>query len=148
MKKYLILLICMLVLVTGCSFKKEEVPSKDLAIDLVLTYEARAAQSTEWDPKYEVNLFADHYMTSTYTNTEGFKTVELTDEQYQEIIDYISSEKFTSLSSDLSDELLADGTYSSITIYYNDNTTFKVGGYNVNNDVYNELVNMIREYAS
>lgn len=144
MKKYLVLVILTLIFVTGC-FNQVEYKPKDLSIDHILHYEASSIYSENDTPATNIDLYADKYIVFSYDMYDGFRKVDLTDEQYQEIIDYIQSEEFTSLNKDLSDNNGNSEIISSFTIYYADGTTFEVGGTSVTNETYNGLVNMLRQ---
>ena len=72
---------------------------------------------------------------------DGFSTVELPDSEYQEIVNYLLSEEFLNLESDLSDD--ANGVISQLTVYYDNIPPIKIGGVGVTNKTYLELINML-----
>ena len=148
MKKYIIVFAWLLILVTGCIMNNDKIEKKDLAADLIIAYRASSNYGTQDEPAYEINVYADKYITYGYSNLDGFTTSELNDEEYQEIVDYIQSEEFLSLEKNLTDYSVSDGTNSSFTIYYLDGSTFYVGGTNVTNETYNGLVNLLRKHKN
>lgn len=148
MKKIIIALLIVALTITGCSLidsKKNKRP-KEFANGLILTYKSMDAYGTADRPYYEINLYTNKHITAGYSNLDGFSDKELTDEQFQEIVDYINSDKFLSLKEDLTDPALLDGTSTSIVIYYADGTKFKTGGLNVSNQTYNGLIELLDEY--
>ena len=148
MKKILVALLIVALTITGCSLmdsKKNKRP-KEFASGLILNYKSTEAYVTVDRPYYEINLYANKHITAGYSNLDGFSDKELTDEQFQKIVDYINSDKFLSLKEDLTDHAILDGTSTSIVIYYADGTTFKTGGLNVSNPTYNGLIELLNEY--
>ncbi len=67
----------------------------------------------------------------------GNKT--LSDEEFNNIISIAFTKEFKSLEKDISDKESMDGSYRYITLYYKDGTSFKTGGLNPNNKLYNKL---------
>lgn len=146
MKKLLIVSLAIL-LTAGCAiFTVKKSRPKEFASGLILTYTTMDAYGTVDRPYYEINLYANKHITAGYSNQDGFSDKELTDEQFQEIVDYINSDKFLSLKEDLTDPAILDGSSTSIIIYYADGTTFKTGGLNVSSKTYNGLVDLLYEY--
>lgn len=148
MKKFLVVLLVVTLTITGCSLissSKNKRP-KEFASGLILTYRSMDAYGTVDRPYYEISLYANKHITAGYSNLDGFSDKELTDEQFQEIVDYINSDKFLSLKEDLTDTAILDGTSTNIIIYYADGTTFKTGGLNVSNQTYNGLIELLNEY--
>ena len=104
MKKCLIVVLGLLVFLVGCSTKEKgnnSLVEKKLSDGLVLSYQTNVS-GLESDPYYEINVYADKYITYGYSNLDGFSKVELTNEQYQEIVNYIESDAFLALDSDIS----------------------------------------------
>lgn len=142
MKKYLIVLLVLILLVTGCSLFNKEKENKELAKDVILSYRLSTTESFD-QPYYEVNVYADKHMTKTYSNTEGWSEVKLTDEQFQEIVDYINRDDFLSLKQDLSLAVISDGEYSEVIVYYADGTSFSVEGYEITDPVFKGLIELL-----
>ena len=87
MKRYIIYLVCLLILVTGClSNKDNSLVKKELSNKVVLQYRANNT-GLDSEPYYEIDVYADKYITYGYSHLDGFSKVELTDDEYQEIVD-------------------------------------------------------------
>ena len=146
MKKLLIVSLVIL-LTAGCAiFTVNKTRPKEFASGLILTYTTMDAYGTADRPYYEINLYANKHITAGYSDQDGFSDKELTDEQFQTIIDYINNDKFLSLKEDLTDPAILDGSSTKVVIYYADGTTFKTGGLNVSSNTYNGLVDLLYEY--
>lgn len=146
MKKYLVIVLLALFVITGCGSKKEE-DKKPNDNGVVVFYKSYPMHGTveSMENYYYVELSTDKKLKTGYANTDKIEEKYLTDEKYNEIIDYAFSKKFISLSKDISDNMVADGTRSSIIIYYSDGTSFTTGGANPNNKVYNKLVYLLNQ---
>lgn len=69
---------------------------------------------------------------------QGSKT--LSKKEFNSIISIAFTKKFKSIRQDISDNTVLDGSSSYIILYYNDGTSFKVGGLNPNEEQFNKLV--------
>ena len=146
MKKYVICLVCLLIFTTGClSNKDNSLVKKELSDKIVLQYSANNT-GLDSEPYYEINVYADKYITYGYSHLDGFSKVELTDEEYQEITDYIQSKEFLSLDNDISNPNMEKENYSKVVIYYNNYTNFSVSGTNIDNEVYLKLIEILEKY--
>lgn len=146
MKKIILIFVAVL-LVTGCSFKKTDTP-KNYGNDEGLILLLKEGSMSVKDPEVEeTRIYSDK--TITYSQGPTGSTIEigrmqLTDTQYQNIIDAAFKEDFLNLKSDIGQEV--EGGYSSnITIYY-DGKEFTTGGQNVDNKTYNKLLELIYSY--
>lgn len=146
MKKYLIVILCLIALLTGCSTKEtKSLVEKKLSDGLILSYQANTS-GLESEPYYEIKVYAGKYITYGYSNLDGFSEVKLTDEQYQEIVNYIESKEFLSLDNDISNNNAVSEKYSRIVIYYNDYTNLSIGGTNISDETYLGLVSLLEKY--
>lgn len=146
MKKSLIILVLLLVVIVGCGKKEEkfEKPEKIGNSDgLVLVYEDIRA-SVKNSPKHIISLYSDKRLVIETTNLDGFQEKHLSDREYQEIIDFAFSKEFMTLNKDLTFKETEGGTTSYITIYY-DSTSRRVGGENVKNGTFSELINLLEK---
>ena len=147
MKKILVIILFLTISITGCGKKKEEkvepVTSKYNLSGLVIKYSSSSVMIYNGDEHgYELKLYADKYI--TYGNyDEEEKRVDLTDEEYEEIINYAFSDKFMNLSGNLTDPNVLDGSHSSITLYADNKVIKSIGGDNVSNRKYNRLVRLL-----
>lgn len=146
MKRYLVVILLAVLVITGCGIKKdEEKKIKDSGVVVFYkTYPMHGTVESMENYRY-VELYSDKTLKSGTANTDEFEEKKLSDEEYKEIVDYAFSKKFTSLDKDISDNRVSDGINSSITIYYNDGTSFTTGGANPNNKTYSKLVNLLNQ---
>ena len=145
MKKLIVVLLVFVSFITiGCSKKnkkKEEVIDYNLS-GLVIEYQSSSVMYA--DPSvYTVKLYADKYITYGYSDEDDYIRVDLTDEEYEKIINFAFSERFLSLDHNLTDPNVLDGSHSSITLYADSKVLFSVGGDNVSNSRYNRLVRLL-----
>lgn len=154
MKKYLVVFVALLLVLTGCGKKKEEFkkPEKIGNEDnVVLVYEISNG-SVAGAPTTETTVYKDKNMTIKHTNKmfeeeNSEKTITLSEQDYQKIIDFAFSEDFMTLDKDLTSELTEGGSVYYITIYY-DGTSHCVGGQNVKNETFDKLETIISECAN
>ena len=144
MKKYLVVLLVIVSFITiGCRKKdtKEEVIDYNLS-GLVIEYKSSPVMYA--DPSvYTVKLYADKYITYGYSDEDDIIKIDLTDEEYEKIINFAFSDRFLSLDHNLTDPNVLDGSHSSITLYADSKVLFSVGGDNVSNSRYNRLVHLL-----
>ena len=144
MKKYLVVLLVIVSFITiGCRKKdtKEEVIDYNLS-GLVIEYKSSPVMYA--DPSvYTVKLYADKYITYGYSDEDDIIKIDLTDEEYEKIINFAFSDRFLSLNHNLTDPNVLDGSHSSITLYADSKVLFSVGGDNVSNSRYNRLVHLL-----
>lgn len=148
MKKCLIVVLGLLVFLVGCSTKDKENNSlveKSLNDGLILSYQTNTS-GLESDPYYEINVYADKYITYGYSNLDGFSKIELTDEQYQEIVNYIESDAFLALDSDISNNNDVPKKYERVIIYYNNYTNLSISGTNISDETFLGLVSLLEKY--
>lgn len=146
MKKYLIVIVGLLILLTGCLANEDNsLVKKELSDNIILSYKSNKT-GLDSEPYYEIYVYADKYITYGYSNLDGFSQVNLTDEQYQEIVNYITSDNFLKLSSDISNPNAEKENYSQIVVYYNNYTNFTVSGTNIDNATYLGLVELLESY--
>ncbi len=144
MKKFIVVLVFISLCVIGCG-KKEE-PKKQIETygnseGIVITYHGGPAGVE--NPVYqEATLRTDKSIQIGKSNEDGFKTVSLTQSQYDEILEEAFGEKFLSLKSEDIGEEVEGGYYERITLYY-DGKTFTVGGSNIRNKTFQNVKNML-----
>lgn len=151
MKKYLIVLIAFVVLVTGCGKKEDEKKFKrpeklGNENNVVIEYESIAG-SVAGSPTDRIVIYTDKKADIEHTDKlveaeNRKKTVTLSEEEYQEIIDLAFQEKFMTLKTDLTTEQTAGGSVEYITIYY-DKTSREVGGQNIEDETFKKLEKLI-----
>ena len=76
---------------------------------------------------------------------QGSKT--LSKKEFNSIISIAFTKEFKSIRQDISDNTVLDGSSSYVTLYYKDETSFKVGGLNPNEEQYNKLVKKLTNLA-
>ena len=148
MSKLLVIVLTLILNISGYSLngiKIEKQPAKE---GVVIHYSSHVAYGTLEDTKnvYRIKVYSDKTITYGYDSSGKFTKVELTDEQYDELIDYAFSSKILTLDEDISDNDSCDGGYSYIKLHFADNTTFKTGGLNPYNENYRKLVTMLSSY--
>ncbi len=151
MKKYLVILIALVVLLTGCGKKEEEKKferPKTLGNEnnVVIEYKSIAG-SVAGSPTDRIVIYtdkkADIEHTDKISEAENRKrTVILSEKEYQEIIDLAFQERFMTLNNNLTTEQTEGGSVEYITIYY-DKTSRKVGGQNIENETFKKLEKLI-----
>ena len=145
MKKLLVILLVFVSFITiGCSKKdkkKEEVIDYNLS-GLVIEYKSSPVMYAN-PSEYTVKLYADKYIIYGYSDEDDYIRIDLTDEEYEKIINFAFSERFLSLDHNLTDPNVLDGSHSSITLYADSKVLFSVGGDNVSNSRYNRLVRLL-----
>lgn len=148
MKKVLFIILIMFFVAIGCSKTKQEEKdeSKKLSNGLVLKYEIGAMQGPEDGPVDEIELYANKLIIFRSSDLEGWSQKQLTEDQYQKIIDYIRSDEFLALKDYVNNNIVGDGYYHYISIYYEDGSIFKVGGQNFDNEVFLKLVYLLKQY--
>lgn len=148
MSKLLVIILTLILNISGYSLngiKIEKQPAKE---GVVIHYSSHVAYGTLEDTKnvYRIKVYSDKTITYSYDSSGKFTKVELTDEQYDELIDYAFSSKILTLDEDISDNDSYDGGYSYVKLHFADNTTFETGGLNPYNGNYKKLVNMLASY--
>ncbi len=152
MKKYLVILVALVVVITGCGKKEEKFKKPEKLGNeegLVLYYEDIAG-SVAGSPTSKISLYTDKRMVFEHTDkmiTENntSKTITLTEEEYKKITDSAFSEEFLTLNKDLTSMETAGGVVYYITVYY-DNTSFTTGGQNINDKTFNNLKDLLVSY--
>lgn len=164
MKKYLIVFVILLMIVTGCSTTNQETSnsnsnSKNVSVTKYGNEEGIIAQYE----RYSSTADREEY-TITVTNAEGkksllYSTVSfdgeklhskssvkiLSDEEYQEIEDLAFSKDFLQLDGDLTTMETEGGATKYITVYYN-GTSFRTGGQNIDSKVFTLLEEKLLSY--
>ena len=148
MKKLLIMVVACLLLITGCNLKKEET-IKENENGNVIVYKRYSNYGAEEEMSnyYYITVTSDKKITWGKIKSD-IKSKELTDKEYQEIIDMAFTQSFKDIGTDISDESVLDGYSSYITLYYNDGEEFKTGGLNPNNTKYNNHVKKLNSYTN
>ena len=137
MKKVLALLLILCIFLVGCE-KETSTSIKAVASSGIVAYYREGDETT---PGRIITLNSNHVITYGHSMYDGFSTVELSDSEYQEIVNYLLSEEFLNLESDLSDD--ANGVISRLTVYYDNIPPITIGGVGVTNKTYLELINML-----
>lgn len=152
MKKYLVILIAALLVLTGCGKKEEKVNGKKIGNTdgLVLKYESIAG-SVVGSPTDRILIYKDKKMILEHTNDayaeeNSSLTIDLTEQQYQDVIEIAFSEKFLGLAKDLTSMETAGGLVNYITVYYDD-TSFTTGGQHITNTTFNSLEELLLSYS-
>lgn len=141
MKKYLVIILLLVLFLTGCINKKHEIQYGLGNQDIVISYRERNGNTPD-SIEYQVDLFNTKVIRYGYSNEDGFKSVDLNNEQYNEIIKYAFSDEFKNLDHELGKD---EGTYESMTLYY-DYKQFKVSGYDIDNETFIKLKNLLLNY--
>lgn len=148
MKKIILIVMTLIIFITvGCKNKekKEEIVANKYNLSgLVIKYESASVMVYN-APSYEIKLYADKYITYGYSGEDIVKRVDLTDKEYNKIINYAFSEKIMGLRGNLTDPNVLDGNHSRITLYENGKEVYSNGGDNVSNRRYNKLVRLLRD---
>ena len=143
MKKLVILFLCLLCL-CGCNSIIKEY-KKD---GVVIEYSSNPNFGSMDDIinyRTTIVLFSDK--TIKYTKGKNKAQIfKLTDDEYNEIINYAFGVSFSSLDNDVSDDSIMDGNHEAITIYYEDGTEKTIGGNNPTNKKFNKLVSLLYKY--
>lgn len=121
----------------------EELQYKESGIILEYIIRPNGSSINENEDYRYVTLSADRKLIwgKKVSGQQGSKT--LSTKQFNSIISIAFTNEFKELTGDLSDLSVMDGSTSYITIYYKNNTRFKTGGLNPNNELYNKLVKRI-----
>ncbi len=147
MKKYFLIFLVAILIITGCSKKEDkvELPKKIGNEDnVVLIYEEIQA-SVENSPTYKITLYNDKKLIKGWSHLDGFSTINLSDEFYQEIIDIAFSKEFLGLDKDISSSKTVGGSSYYITLYY-DGKVFKTGGTDIQNKYFKELEELLKKH--
>lgn len=139
MKKILIL-ICLVLFLTACTSKqtiKEE--SKE---GIVIQHFVR--NDNDLDNDYNIEVYSDKKIVYSYLSYDGFEEIKLSDNQYEELINYAFSSKLLSLDENISSD--KSGVSSYVVLYFEDGTIFKTGGINPNNKNYKKVITMLNNY--
>ncbi len=104
----------------------------------------------EKEEYYFIELYNNKKLYYGLNHRFHYKKITLKDKEYEKIINLAFSKEFNSLDEDLSDNTVLDGQTSYITIYRDDGTIFKTGGYGLynKNNVYNQLVRVLEQYTN
>ena len=139
--KRIICLLLVLFLCSGCNIDKNIIRTGDGAV--VLVYSSHPVfSSSENSNEYNITLYDDKTLSvSNYGKMS--KKINVSDEDYQKIINYAFSSKFVNLKKDLTDDRVLDGSYNSIELYFEDGTSKKYGGYNPTNKTFLKLRDML-----
>lgn len=148
MSKLLVIILTFILNVSGYNLngiKIEKQPAND---GVVIHYSSYVAYGTieETENVYRIKVYSDKTITYSYDLKGNFERVKLTDEQYDELINYAFSSKILNLDKDISDNDSCDGGYSYVKLHFDDDTTFETGGLNPNNKDYRKLVTMLSSY--
>lgn len=152
MKKYLVILVALLLVVTGCGKKEEKFkkPEKIGNSDgLVLEYESISG-SVQGSPTDKISIYTDKRMILEHTNKvfeeeNSSKKVYLTEKEYQDFMDIAFSKDFLNLDKNLTTTETEGGSVRYITVYYDD-TSFATGGQNIHNDTFKKLEKLLLSY--
>jgi hypothetical protein len=132
-------------LLTGCvSNSKLEPATSDMVLEY--TSSVNGGSIEEVNNYYYIRVYADKRLIEGYANLDGFKEINLTDSQYQELIDLAFTKKFKKMGSDISDKHILDGSSQHITLFYADGTTFKTGGLNPTNKQFKNVVEKLNSF--
>lgn len=150
MKKRLIIIVPIILAIILCiSLVLIKPSSKEIKPNegLIIEYSTRPAFGTEeaMNNHYFIKLYSDKTLSYGYTKDNNEKKVTISENDYNKIVDLAYSDDFQSLDEDISDPMIADGARLDIKVYNSDNTVFKTGGLNPNNQLFNKLVIMLRE---
>ncbi len=164
MKKGLIIVITLLVLLTGCGTNKEPNSNSNSNTNTVTKYGNEEGLIIQYE-RYATTADREEYTVSV-TNAEDKKIIlyslsyfedgkihskssykELSDEEYKKIESLAFSKEFLELNSDLTGFETEGGHTSYITVYYND-TSFRTGGQNIENKLYDELVELLLSHEN
>jgi len=143
MKKLVILFLCLLCL-CGCNSIIKEY-KKD---GVVIEYSSNPNFGSMDDIiNHKVMLTLSSNKTIEYIKGKNKAQIfKLTDDEYNEIINYAFGVSFSSLDNDVSDDSIMDGNHEAITIYYEDGTEKTIGGNNPTNKKFNKLVSLLYKY--
>ncbi len=151
MKKVLIFVAVALLLITGCGKKEEEKRPKKIgnADGIVLKYRSIVG-SVAGSPTSIITIYTDQRMVLEHTDksveeANTSKTITLTDQQYEEVINMAFSKEFLNLPEDLTTMETAGGSVEYITVYYDD-TLFQVGGQYIKNSTFTKLEDLLLSY--
>lgn len=149
MKKiFVVILILGTLLITGCKSKSSDLLQPATKGDIIVYNQNKLFSSLEEkNDYYYIKVTTDKKIVWGKAVSGKQGTKELSDKEYQSIIDMAFSKDFKNMSADISDNSISDGYSAYITIYYSDDTTFKVGGTNPNSEKYNNLVKELKSYT-
>ncbi len=109
---------------------------------IILEYYIKPNEGTiqDFEDYRYITLYADKRLVwgKKISGEQGSKT--LSKKEFNSIISIAFTKKFKSIRQDISDNTVLDGSSSYIILYYNDGTSFKVGGLNPNEEQFNKLV--------
>ena len=143
MKKLVILFLCLLCL-CGCNSIIKEYKKDGVVIEYSIS-PTFGSMDDMINDKTTIVLFSDK--TIKYTKGKNKAQIfKLTDDEYDEIINYAFGVSFSSLDNDVSDDSIMDGNHEAITIYYEDGTEKTIGGNNPTNKKFNKLVSLLYKY--
>ncbi len=146
MKKYVVVILLFLLVITGCG--KQGLPKQIGNQDgLVLVYEDSNI-SLKNSPTYKISLYNDKRIISEYSEQGNSYIINLSEEDYQKILETAFSEKFLDLAKNITSMETEGGSTYSVTLYYN-GKTFTTGGQNIEEKEFIKLqellVDMVKE---
>ena len=143
MRRKIILMSLLLLICCACGMSKNIIRSGNG--DLVIEYKSSPVfTSSEYNNDYYIRLYDDKTI-STGKGDKISTKVDVSDEDYQEIINYAFSNSFINLKEDLSDDSVMDGSSQYITLFFEDGTSKKYGGMNPTNKKFEKLYEMLYE---
>ena len=109
---------------------------------IILEYSIRPNGSTikDFEDYRYITLSSDRKLIWGKKVSGQLGSKKLSKKEFNKIISIAFTKKFKSIRQDISDNTVLDGSSSYIVLYYKDDTTFKVGGLNPNEEQYNKLV--------
>ena len=141
MKKKILIILLLLLICCACGVTKNIIRSGKG--DLVLEYTSSSAFGNASEKEvYFIRLYDDKTISTGYNDTIKNK-IDVSDDDYQKIIDYAFSSSFTNLKEDLTDGRVMDGSSNYITLFFEDGTSKKYGGLNPTNKKFVKLYEML-----
>ena len=108
--------------------------------DLVIEYTSSPIFTNREDKiEYYIRLYDDKTISS------GKDKYEVSNEDYQKIINYAFSPSFVNMKQDLTDDRVMDGSSRYITLHFEDGTSKKYGGLNPSDSKFLKLYKMLNE---
>ena len=142
-KKIILAVIFLLIVVvsSSCGMNKDLIRSGNG--DLVIEFTSSPVFSSGEDNNENFIRLYDDKTISEGTNDKMHLKQDVSEEEYQKIINYAFSNSFVNLKEDLSDKSIMDGSCQYITLYFEDGTSKKYGGLNPTNKKFQKLHEML-----